>query len=92
MITESAYTQIPGTLYMDKGDDKSGVLGPYGADKGISEPDTFDPVLSMHSAAFKANPASVQFVMERRQDVLGLAVGNFQSAAQKKVKAAIANK
>mmetsp|Transcript_46213 Transcript_46213/g.93235 ORF Transcript_46213/g.93235 Transcript_46213/m.93235 type:complete len:90 (-) Transcript_46213:191-460(-) len=87
MIAETAYTQFPGPIYYDKGE--GAVNGPYGAEKGVTVPGSGDPMLSMYSSAFKANPNAVQGLMEGRKDPSKLAVANFQAAASKKVKASL---
>eukprot|EP00408_Alexandrium_pacificum_P014556 CAMPEP_0171232486 /NCGR_PEP_ID=MMETSP0790-20130122/40433_1 /TAXON_ID=2925 /ORGANISM="Alexandrium catenella, Strain OF101" /LENGTH=136 /DNA_ID=CAMNT_0011698723 /DNA_START=87 /DNA_END=493 /DNA_ORIENTATION=+ len=80
MISETAYTQFPGPIYYDKGE--GAVNGPHGADKGVVMPSSNDPMLSMYSGAFKANPSSVQGLLEGRKDPTKVAVANFQAAAQ----------
>mmetsp|Transcript_44233 Transcript_44233/g.134012 ORF Transcript_44233/g.134012 Transcript_44233/m.134012 type:complete len:91 (-) Transcript_44233:218-490(-) len=88
MISEAAATQFPGPLYCDK---EGNMQGPYGADKGVTMPAVDDPMVALHAASFKASPGSVQSLMQGRKDPCKLAVSNFQAAAAKKVKGAIAS-
>mmetsp|Transcript_388 Transcript_388/g.1234 ORF Transcript_388/g.1234 Transcript_388/m.1234 type:complete len:91 (+) Transcript_388:81-353(+) len=88
MISEAAATQFPGPLYCDK---EGNMQGPYGADKGVTMPTTDDPMVALHASTFKASAGTVQSLMQGRKDPCKLAVSNFQAAAAKKVKGAIAS-
>eukprot|EP00421_Protoceratium_reticulatum_P020758 CAMPEP_0168380656 /NCGR_PEP_ID=MMETSP0228-20121227/12475_1 /TAXON_ID=133427 /ORGANISM="Protoceratium reticulatum, Strain CCCM 535 (=CCMP 1889)" /LENGTH=91 /DNA_ID=CAMNT_0008393733 /DNA_START=36 /DNA_END=311 /DNA_ORIENTATION=- len=91
MISETPPVQFPGPTYLDKGAD-GGITGPYGAEKGVSYPVDGDPMLGMHSGAFKTPAGPILSVLEGRKDPCALAVGYSRVAAQRKVLASLKSK